>query len=71
MEYVESNLFRPQKSLQSFACLRNASKSFFFYKSGKIYMKDEEYAETNEKSIFKFLVFEIWSFFVPEIGNFR
>ena len=31
-------------------------------KSGYIYMKDAECAETNEKSIFRFLIFEMWSF---------
>ena len=32
-------------------------------KRGQIYMKDAEYAETNEKSIFPFIRFsKIWSF---------
>ena len=33
------------------------------FKSGHIYMKDAECAKTNKKSIFRLLVFEIWSFF--------
>ena len=31
-------------------------------RNGRIFMKAAECAETNEKSIFRFLVFEIWSF---------
>ena len=29
------------------------------FKSGQIYMKDGQWAETNEKSIFRFLLFEL------------
>ena len=29
-------------------------------KSGQIYMKDAEFAESKEKSIFWFLFFELW-----------
>ena len=32
----------------------------FFFKSVQIFMKDLECAETNEKSIFQFLFFELW-----------
>ena len=31
-------------------------------------MKDAECAETNEKLIFRFLVFEIWSFLYSRLG---
>ena len=34
----------------------------FFFQSGQIYMKDAESAETNEKSLFRILVIEIWTF---------
>ena len=47
---------------------------FFQFKSGQIYMKDAECAETNEKSIFRILrFFSFWDMviFVPKIGNFR
>ena len=39
---------------------------FFFFKSGQIYMKDEDSAESIEKSNFRFFrysFFEVWSFF--------
>ena len=32
----------------------------FFFKRGEIYMKDAGCAESNEKSIFRILVLEIW-----------
>ena len=31
------------------------------FKSGYIYMKDTQYVDTNEKSIFRILIFGIWS----------
>ena len=43
---------------------------FFFFKSGQIYMKDAECAETNEKSILWFLLFEIWLFLYSKFVNF-
>ena len=35
-----------------------------------MYMEDAECAETNEKSIFRFLTFEIWLFFYSKLVNF-
>ena len=40
----------------------------FFFKSGQIYMKDAECAESEEKSNFRFPFFELWSFLTV---NFR
>ena len=40
-----------------FKCVADQKQKSF--KSGQIYRKDAEYAETNEKSISPFLVFEI------------
>ena len=45
----------------------------YFFKSVKIYMKDAECAETNEKSIFRFcrfLFFELCSFLYSKYGKF-
>ena len=42
-----------------FKCVTDQIKSF---KSVQIYMKDAECVETNEKSIFRFWFFELWSF---------
>ena len=39
----------------------SSTKGFQNFKSFHIYMKDAESAKTNEKSIFRFLVFELWS----------
>ena len=47
------------------------SRTNFFFSSGKIYIKDVEYTEINEKSILRFLVFEIWTFFPLKISNFQ
>ena len=33
-------------------------------------MKDAECAETNEQSIFRFLIFEIWSFLYLKLDHF-
>ena len=38
-----------------------------FFRSGQIFMKDVQWAETNEKSIFRFLCFELWSILYPKI----
>ena len=40
-------------------CLYIEQKKNSKFKTVQIYMKDAEYAETNEKSIFRFLFFEI------------
>ena len=40
------------------------------FKSGHIYMIDAECAETNEKLIFPFLVFAIWSFLYSKFDYF-
>ena len=45
-------------------------KLFFFLKSSQIYMKDAGCADTNEKPIFRFLVFEIWLFLDSKLVNF-
>ena len=45
--------------------------NFFFFKSGQIYMENAEYAKTKEKSIFRFLVFEIWPFLYSKLVNFQ
>ena len=42
----------------------------FFFKSGQIHMKDAECVETNEKSIFRFSVFEIRPFLYSKLFNF-
>ena len=36
-----------------------------------VLMKDAECAETNEKLIFRFLAFEIWSFFYSKLVHFQ
>ena len=41
-----------------------------FFKSGQIYMKDAQWAETNEKQIFQFLVFWGMVVFVLKIRSF-
>ena len=48
-------------------CRRPKKKSF---KSGQIYMKDAECAKMNEKSIFRYLFFELWSFLYSKYGKF-
>ena len=45
-------------------------KFFLNLKNVLIFMKDAECAETNEVSIFQFLVFEIWSFLNSKLVNF-
>jgi len=48
------------------------SKMFqYLNKSVQIYMKDAEYVESNEKSIFQLLFFEFWSFLYSNHPNFR
>ena len=49
------------------------SWTFFFFqnfKSVHIYMKDAEFAETNDKSIFRFLILEIWWFLYSKLFSF-
>ena len=51
-------------------CLGNAQIFLHFFQNFKrkvyIHKKDAECVKTHEKSIFRFLVFVIWSFFVPK-----
>ena len=42
----------------------------FFFQSVQIYTRDAACAETNEKSIVRFLFFEIWSFLYSKYGQF-
>ena len=42
----------------------------FFFKSVQIYMKDVECSESNDKSNFRFLLFELWSYFYSKYGQF-
>ena len=42
----------------------------FFFRRGHICMKDAECAVVNEKSIFRFLVFEIWSILYSKLLHF-
>ena len=60
-EQVSSINGIPEESLQfcmhGYTCIK-----IIFFKSGQIYMKDAERAESKEKLIFRFLFFELWSF---------
>ena len=44
--------------------------AFFFFKSVQIYMKDAEYAESKEKSNFRFFIFLVMVIFVLKCPQF-
>ena len=56
--------------LQAWGCIHQ-NRNFFRFRSGQIYMKNAEYAESKEKSYFRFIFFELWSFFTQNMVNFR
>jgi len=46
-------------------------QNIYFFKSGQIYMEDAESAGSKEKSIFRFLLNELWSFLYWNVPHFR